>query len=87
MKRILFIDVAKAICIVLVVIGHYVPVDLPQEFCLAQFKNMIVFFMLGVVAFEHRWLHRLVNGFSPVKFAVAVVLFVVAQSVNLSLGG
>lgn len=30
MKRIVFIDIAKAICIILVVVGHYVPADSPS---------------------------------------------------------
>lgn len=30
MNRIVFIDVAKAICIILVVIGHYIPDDAPS---------------------------------------------------------
>ena len=72
-----------AVCLLL----HYVPVCLPQEFCLAQFKNMIVFFMLGVVAFECRWLHRFVDGFSLGRSAVAAVLFVAAQGVNSVSGG
>ena len=66
---------------------HYVPVGLPNEFCLEQFKNMIVFFMLGVVAFEHKALHRLVNDFSMRKSVIAITLFVIAQSANLSFGG
>lgn len=66
---------------------HYVPVGLPNEFCLEQFKNMIVFFMLGVVAFEHKALYRLVNDFSMNKSVAAIALFIIAQSVNLSLGG
>lgn len=66
---------------------HYVPAGLPQEFCLAQFKNMLVFFMLGVVAFECGRLHTFVDGFSPVKSVVAIMLFVVVQAVKLSAGG
>lgn len=72
-----------AMCLLL----HYVPVSLPQEFCLGQFKNMIVFFMLGVVAFEHKALHRLVNDFSMRKSVIAIALFAIVQSVNLSFGG
>ena len=84
----LFRTPRSRLCLFVVcLIFHYVQVGLPQEFCLGQFKNMIVFFMLGVVAFEYRWLHRFVNGFSLGRSAVAIVLFVAVQSVNLSLGG
>lgn len=48
---------------------------------------MVVFFMLGVVAFEHKVLHGFVNGFSLDKSVVAILMFVVVQSANMSLGG
>jgi len=66
---------------------HYLPVGVPRVFCLAEFKNMVVFFMLGVVAFEHKVLHGFVNGFSLDKSVVAILMFVVVQSANMSLGG
>ncbi len=66
---------------------HYVPYGLPLEFCLEQFKNMIVFFMLGVVSFECKLLYRLVNDFSLKKSLIAITLFVALQSINMSFGG
>lgn len=64
---------------------HYMPMELPREFCINRFKEMAVFFMLGVVAFER--LRGFVNGFSLGRSVVAVVLFIAAQGVNLSSGG
>ena len=37
---------------VLAFILHYIPSFLPDVFCLRQFQNMLVFFMLGVVCFD-----------------------------------
>ena len=34
MQRLISFDIAKAICIILVVIGHYVPSILPEVFSL-----------------------------------------------------
>ena len=41
---------------------------------------MLVFFMLGVVVYEHSGLHEFVNDFKPVKVVAASVLFVAAES-------
>ena len=78
---------ARMILFIVCLALHYIPLNLPSEFCISQFKNMLVFFMLGVVAFEHRFLHRFVNNFSLSRSAVAILLFISAQSVNLSFGG
>lgn len=72
-----------AVCLLL----HYVPASLPHEFCIEQFKNMIVFFMLGVVAFECKAFFRFINDFSLTKSLGIIVLFVAAQSVNMSVRG
>lgn len=66
---------------------HYVPVHVTDIFCFASVKNMFVFFMLGIIAFENNTLHRFVNDFSLRKSVVAIALFFVAQSVNLTFGG
>lgn len=78
---------ARAVLFLLCLIMHYVPLQVTDIFCFSSVKNMFVFFMLGVVAFEHNTVHRLVNDFSLKKSFVAIALFVVAQSVNLSFGG
>ena len=71
------------ICLVL----HYIPLPLPELFCIAQCKNMLVFFMLGVVVYEHANLREFVNDFKPAKVAAASVLFVAAESAFILDGG
>lgn len=72
------------VCLVL----HYLPLPLPEVFCLAQCKNMLVFFMLGVVVYEHGRVHEFVDRFHPAKVAAASALFVAAQGcVILGRGG
>lgn len=72
MSRLVFFFVCLAL--------HYVPLPLPEFFCLAQCKNMLVFFMLGVVVYEHANLREFVNDFKPAKVVAASVLFVAAES-------
>lgn len=67
---------------------HYVPLALPWEFCISECRSMLVFFMLGVVAFENKWLHAFVNGPGWRKTVCASCLFAVANYVNLTkMGG
>lgn len=70
------------VCLVI----HYVPMNITNVFCIASVKNMFVFFMLGIVTFEHKLLQRFVNDFSLRKSSVIITLFLILQSVNLQLG-
>ena len=65
---------------------HYVALPLPGEFCIAQFKNMLVFFMLGVVAFENEYLHSVVKTFRCRQTIVAILLFIILQSIKFGTG-
>ena len=42
MKRIVFIDIAKAICIILVVIGHFVPDNSPEWYVTLHGYNIYI---------------------------------------------
>ena len=66
---------------------HYVPLPLPDVFCLAQCKSMLVYFMLGVVVCEHRALRGFAAGLRPARAAAAVAVFAVAQACWLAFGG
>lgn len=48
------------ICLII----HYVPIELPKEFCIEQCKNMLVFFTLGVFAFENGFIHNFLKDYS-----------------------
>lgn len=63
------------------------PVTLPREFCLYEFKRMLVFFMLGVVSFEQKWLHDIICRFSAVQALSSIALFAMAQYVRHLCGG
>lgn len=60
------------------------PLPLTDVFCLAQFKNMLVFFMLGVIAFECVKLHSFIKDFNVKQSVVIVALFVVCQYIRFS---
>lgn len=80
MQRLISFDIAKAICIILVVIGHYVPAFLPEMFCLRQFQNMLVYFMFGVACCD--WKSQL-NWLCKVPSALVYLLFVGGETVML----
>ena len=66
---------------------HYVPLPLPDVFCLAQCKSMLVYFMLGVVVCEHRALRGFAAGLRPARAAAAAAVFAAAQACWLAFGG
>lgn len=55
MKRIIFIDIAKAICIVLVVIGHYVPDNSPAWY--VAFHDIIYTFHMPLFMFTSGYVY------------------------------
>lgn len=61
---------------------HYTPLPLTDIFCLAQFKNMLVFFMLGVIAFDHARLHSFIKDFNVKQSVVIAAMFVVCQYIR-----
>lgn len=76
---------SRAIFFLLCLVIHYVPMNLPTEFCIAQFKSMLVYFMLGVFVFENRFLNRFIKEFSINKFVGASLLFVLFEVLYFSL--
>ena len=58
---------------------HYIPLPLPEAFCMAQCKDMLVFFMLGVIAFEHNGLHAFIKDFKVRQAIIVITLFALAQ--------
>ena len=63
------------------------PVTLPRVFCLYEFKRMLVFFMLGVVSFEQKWLHDIICRFNTVQTLSSIALFAMVQYVRHLCGG
>lgn len=79
--------VSRLILFVISLILHYIPFSMPEVFCLEQFKNMLVFFMLGVVVYEIKDLNIFVSEYKPAQGIVAVIMFVVLQYAAKSIGG
>ncbi|MCD8302000.1 MAG: acyltransferase family protein [Prevotellaceae bacterium] len=61
---------------------HLVPLRLPDVLCMNEFKRMLVYFMFGVVACEHRALQTIVMGFSKAKTVCVSLLFVGAETLH-----
>ncbi len=66
---------------------HFVPLQLPSEFCLAQCKQMLVFFMFGVVAYEQKLLHGFVCDFKWRNTVAVSLLFLLVEYANMQSGG
>lgn len=79
--------VSRLIFFAISLILHYIPLSLPEVFCLEQFKNMLVFFMLGVVVYEIKDINKFVSGYKPVQVIVTTIMFVVLQYAAKSIGG
>lgn len=75
---------SRLILFFLAVIVHFVPLKLPEVFCIPQFKNMLVYFMLGVVCFENKTLHSFIKNFHSGKVVVSVLLFIVFEYITLA---
>ncbi len=71
------------ICFVL----HFIPLSLPEEFCLSSCKHMLVFFMFGVVAYEQRLLHWFVNAVKWRNAVAVLCLFMAVQYAYYANGG
>lgn len=61
------------------VLLHFLPSGLTKMFCMHEFSVMLVWFMLGVMAFETEWLHRFLQPFSYTKLGIASLCFVAGE--------
>lgn len=68
------------ICLVI----HYVPITLPKEFCIAECKNMLVFFTLGIFAFENKYVFKFLKEYSTNKVILTIVTFVICEYLYFS---
>lgn len=59
---------------------HYMPAFLPEMFCLRQFQNMLVYFMLGVACCD--WKSQL-NWLCKVPSAIVYLLFIGGETAML----
>ena len=75
MSRLLFFIFALVV--------HYIPLELTNIFCLDKFKDMLVFFMLGVVAFDYMKVRHFINDFSLSRSIVIIIIYLVFQFVYL----
>ena len=65
---------------------HFVPVSFPEVFCFDRVKEMMVFFMLGIVVYEHEFLRGYVNKFNLRNVVITTLLFVVLQYADFAIG-
>ena len=70
---------SRAILFLICLIVHYIPITLPKEFCIAQCKNMSVFFTLGVFAFENKYIFNILKEYSINKVILVIIAFVICE--------
>ena len=70
----------KAVLFGLSILLHFIPIGLPQVFCLREFSVMLMYFMLGVFVFEHDCLNHFLKTFNRNKVIYASVAFILGQS-------
>lgn len=62
------------------VLLHYLPFDTTDVFCIAQFKNMLIFFMLGVMVYDWK---VLLNAFCRVPKMTYIVGFTIVYLISI----
>lgn len=70
---------------ILCLILHYIPCDLPEIFCIAQCKSMIVFFMLGIFAYENIWANKFITKFRISQTVITTFIFIVGEYIYFSI--
>lgn len=80
---------ARSLFFLVCLILHFIPIELPKEFCIAQCKNMLVYFMFGIFVFEHKWIHSFITTYKHAYVMLFVLLFGVFESLFVvkSMGG
>ena len=64
---------------------HYVPFATTDVFCLAQFKNMLIFFMLGVIVYDWK---NILCTVDRVPKMVYIAAFAIAYAISVApIGG
>ncbi len=64
------------------VLLHFIPIQLPDVCCLNQFKQMLIYFMLGTMVYEYKVLQTFVMSFNKCKAFCVTALFIVAEALN-----
>lgn len=79
---------SRTFLFVLALVIHYIPMNsLPELFCIAQFKRMILFFMLGIFVYEHDVINKFVVNYNPYKVFLSTLLFAGGLCWHLNWGG
>ena len=70
---------SRVVIFVLSIVLHFIPIGLPHVFCLKQFSDMLMYFMLGVFVFENDRMNCFLKEFNWIKVVCASAAFVLVQ--------
>lgn len=62
---------------------HYLPFATTEVFCIAQLKNMLVYFMFGVIVYDWK---TYFTKFKMISELIYIILFLVVSNVSLFIG-
>lgn len=90
MQRLIFLDIAKAICIILVVIGHYHPENSPEWYTMVRefiysFHMPLFMFASGYIYIATKREHETYKGFIVKKVKRLMVPYLVTSILVISL--
>lgn len=84
--RLAFIDVAKSICIFLMVVGHYFPQNHLLLTYIYSFHMPALFIISGYLYRPHSWYKTIISFFTPILFFSLVNLFVMIVLGEVAIG-
>lgn len=66
------------------VLLHWLPVDFPGLFCLAQSKSMLMYFMFGIFVFENIKCRSFITNLKYSQMGIVALLFIVTEYLHFS---
>lgn len=64
------------------IILHYVPFVTTDLFCITQFKNMLIYFMLGVIVYDWKYLLLFFNRVHKLTYIIVFMIVSVTCAIN-----
>lgn len=75
---------SRTLFLILCLILYCIPIELPREFCLAECKIMIVYFMFGIFVCENNHMHDRIMRFGKIQFICVLFLFSLCEYIHFS---
>ena len=74
---------SRVVLFILSIVLHFIPIELPEEFCINSFANMFVYFMFGILAYENTYLYNFLKTLDWKKVTASLFLFITCESLYI----